>query len=97
METLAKFVAAMKTENYLKKLIGLSLLSQVADMETLAKFVAAMKPLPSRGAMLDYHVDKNFNSTNPVSVWSRSIIYWGKYFSKVLDTVTLYIYYILEY
>jgi hypothetical protein len=58
-------------------------------MDTLAKFVAAMKTLPTRGAMLDYHVDKNFNSTNPVSVWSRSIVYWGTKFSKVLYTVVI--------
>ena len=59
-------------------------------MDTLAKFVAAMKTLPTRGAMLDYHVDKNFNSSNPVSLWSRSIIFWGKKISKVLYTVTLH-------
>ena len=57
-------------------------------MDTLAKFVAAMQTLPTRGAMLDYHVDKNFNSTNPVSVWSRSVVMWGNKFSKVFYTVT---------
>ena len=58
-------------------------------MDTLAKFVAAMQTLPTRGAMLDYHVDKNFNSTNPVSVWSRSVVMWGNKFSKVFYTLTL--------
>ena len=51
--------------------------SPVSDMSTLARFVAWMKQLPTRARLVDYHLDKDFNTTNLISRWSRSQIAFG--------------------
>lgn len=48
-----------------------------AYMKTLAAFVAYMHMLPAQMRHFDFHVDKEFNTTNPKSAFSRSIISIG--------------------
>jgi len=45
----------------------------VSNMQALAEYVAWMKELPSRAMYVDFHVDKNFNTTNTANAFTRTL------------------------
>lgn len=49
----------------------------VSNMQALAEYVAWMKELPSRAMYVDFHVDKNFNTTNTANAFTRTIMFFG--------------------
>jgi hypothetical protein len=64
----------------------------VEDMPTLAKFVAYMKELPSQAMFVDFHVDNKFNTSNPKSQFTRSILPFGGPLDRNdIDGVRLYL------
>ena len=49
----------------------------VSNMQALAEYVAWMKELPSRAMYVDFHLDKNFNTTNTANAYTRTIMFFG--------------------
>jgi hypothetical protein len=49
----------------------------IEDPKQLANFCAHLKLLPTRAGLVDFFFDQNFNVSNPVSMYSRSITYFG--------------------
>ena len=49
----------------------------VKNMQALAEYVAWMKELPSRSMHVDFHLDKNFNTTNLANAYTRTILNFG--------------------
>ena len=50
---------------------------QEDNLEQVSLFAAHMLELRTKRLFVDFGVDKNFNLTNPVSMFSRAIMFWG--------------------
>jgi len=48
------------------------------NIEQVTEFMAYMKELTTKQFSVNYFLDSNFNLTNQVTMYSRSIFYWGQ-------------------
>ncbi len=48
------------------------------DIKQVTLFMAYMKQLLTKAREVNFFFDSNFNVTNPVAMYSRSILYWGE-------------------
>lgn len=51
---------------------------QEDNLEQVTSFAAHMMQLNTKRGLVDFGFDKNFNLTNPVSMFSRAIVLWGR-------------------
>ena len=56
------------------------------NMDEVTQFVAHVKALSTKAPYVNFFVDGNFTIDNPVSMYSRSIVYWGAPLKNANDT-----------
>jgi predicted RND superfamily exporter protein len=49
-----------------------------SDVDEVTNFIAHMNELPTRNFNVNFFLDENFSISNQVSMFSRSMIYWGE-------------------
>lgn len=56
------------------------------DIDEVSLFIASMNRLYTKSPYVNFYVDSNFSISNPITMYSRSIVYWGSPLDSANDT-----------
>lgn len=56
-----------------------------SDVDEVTNFIAHINQLPTKNFIVNFFLDENFDISNQVSMFSRSIIYWGELLDGTKD------------
>ena len=61
-----------------------------SDVDEVTNFIAHINQLPTKNFNVNFFLDENFDISNQVSMFSRSIIYWGELLDGTKDEEEAY-------